>query len=479
MRTRLELKLVGIQPEARSEVSHNHIGLLTDNGRLKVSRWGWAARAAVLSLVVLVMGLNLYQGWVLGDPLVFYSTLMPLHALAVFAVGWLSFTCRANGKVTSDLVSVIIPIYNQQALIRDVIEAIYRSTYRNIEAIAVNDGSKDGTRRILNELALEYHSLKVIHKKNGGKRTAIATGFYASKGRYIVLMDSDCIVDEYAIEEFIRTFSSNPRVGGVVGNAKVLNADENVLTRCQDAWYDYAFNIHKTAESVFGTVLCCSGCLAGYRREAIADYIPYWVRSRIQNSDDRDLTTYAFATPWAKRELAPFSRKLFEDMAQYDDSEDRGLTTHTLVEWETVYVPTAIVYTEVPSKLKHYIRQQIRWKKGYIRSSFFVSAFFWKKNPLMSLIFYTEFMTTFITPLVITAIYVYSPFVLQHFWLPITYAIGQVLIGLAAGLDYRFRDGNARNWKFKPLMNVFSSLVLPWLIFPALWAYRKNEWLTR
>jgi len=479
MTTKLRQNLIGIQLKTESEVSYNHVKLLTADGKLKVSRWAWVTRAAILSLMTLMMGYNLYQGWMLGDPLVFYSTLMPLHVIAVFAVGWLSFTCRANGKVTSDLVSVIIPIYNQEALIRDVIEAIYKSTYKNIEVIAVNDGSKDRTRRILNEVALKYPSLKVIHKKNGGKRTAIATGFYMSKGRYIVLMDSDCIVDKYAIEEFIRTFSSNPRVGGVVGNAKVLNANKNILTRCQDAWYDYAFNIHKTTESVFSTVLCCSGCLAGYRREAIANYIPYWVRSRIQNSDDRDLTTYAIATPWAKKELAPFSRNLFEDMAKYDDSEDRGLTTYTLVDWETVYIPTAIVYTEVPENLKHYIRQQIRWKKGYLRSSFFVSAFFWKKNPLMSLIFYTEFMTTLITPLVISAIYIYSPFVLQNFWLPITYFIGQVLVGLAAGLDYKFRDDNAKNWKFKPLMNLFSSLVLPWLIFPALWTYRKNQWLTR
>jgi len=479
MRAKLEPQLAEVQLEAGTQVSRVHAKQLTVDGRIGVSRLAWAARATILSLLVLVMGHNLYQGWVYGDPLVFYSTLMPFHTIAVFAVGWLSFKCRANGEVKYDLVSVIIPVFNQRTMIRKVIGAVFGSTYPYIEAIAVNDGSRDGTGKMLDELAKRYPSLKVIHKENGGKRTAIAAGFYASRGKYIILMDSDCILDEYAIEEFVKTFSANPRVGGVVGNAKVFNAGENILTKCQDAWYDYAFNIHKTTESAFGTVLCCSGCLAGYRREAIVDFIPYWIRSRIQNSDDRDLTTYVFATPWAKRELAPISRKLMEDMAQYDDSEDRGLTAQTLVEWETVYVPTAIVYTVVPDSLERYIRQQVRWKKGYIRSSFFVSAFFWKKNPLMSLIFYTEFMTTFLSPLVIFAVYFYCPLILHYFWLPITYVAGQLLVGLAAGLDYRFREQNAKNWKYKPLMNLFASLVLPWLVFPALWTYRKNQWLTR
>jgi len=82
-----------------------------------------------------------------------------------------------------------------------------------------------------------------------------------------------------------------------------------------------------------------------------------------------------------------------EGMAAYDDAEDRALTTQALKEWETVYVPTAIVYTEVPERFKWYIRQQIRWKKGYLRSTFFASAFFWRKNPIMAFIFYMVFQT--------------------------------------------------------------------------------------
>jgi hyaluronan synthase len=452
---------------------------ISEDGRIKISRKGWVIRILLFSCVVALMTYNMVIAWTMNDPLIFYSTLMPIHTLAVFLVGWILFRSKAKGEADDGLVSVIIPIYNQKTLITRVVEAIFRSTHSNIEVIAVDDGSTDGTREILDYLALEHPHLTVIHKPNGGKRTAVARGFYASRGKFIVLIDSDSVVDEYAIEELMKVFRSNTKVGGMVGNARVLNAKRNFLTKCQDAWYDYAFNIHKTTESTFGTVLCCSGCLAAYRREAIADFIPYWASATVQNSDDRDLTSFAMATKWAKSELTPLSQRLKQSMAAYDDSEDRSLTAQALGDWETVYVPTAIVYTEVPETLKGYFRQQTRWKKGYIRSSFYVSAFFWRKHPLMSLIFYTEFMMTFIAPVTIFAIYLYAPIILHSVWLPLTYMAGQLLIGLAAGLDYKLRDSKAKYWGYKPIMNVIASMILPWLIFPALWQYRKNRWLTR
>ncbi|HXG07347.1 MAG TPA: glycosyltransferase [Nitrososphaera sp.] len=455
---------------------------VSPDGKIKVSKKGWVIRITTIVGISLIALYNLYEGFHLRDPLIVYSTLMPLHALLVFTFGWLFYRSPAKGPVGDDLVSVIIPVYNQKEMIEIVIDAIYQSTYKNIEVVVVNDGSKDGTKEVLDELARKYPQLKVIHKKNEGKRKAVATGFFNSKGGYVVLIDSDSVVDKHAITEFMKAFKSDPKIGAVVGYAKVWNANKNFLTKCQDAWYDYAFNIHKTCESAFGNVMCCSGCLAGYRREAIADFIPHWVRAKIHNSDDRDLTSYAIAAPWAKRQLAPRSKlsdKLAIAMANYDDSEDRALTAHAIVEWKAVYVASAIVYTDVPEKIKSYLRQQKRWKKGYIRSNFYVSSFFWQKNPIISLIFYTEFMATFTSPLITLIVFFYEPFILGEFWLPVIFLTGSLLTGLAQGFDYKFRDKSARNWKYKPIMNLISTFVLSWMIFPALWNYRRNEWLTR
>jgi hyaluronan synthase len=321
--------------------------------------------------------------------------------------------------------------------------------------------------------------LKVIHQTNGGKRTAVATGFKASRGEYIVLIDSDSIIDRSAIEEFMKTFMTDPRIGGVVGHGKVLNSRKNFLTKCQDSWYDFAFNICKTTESTFGNVLCCSGCLAAYRREAIADFIPFWANSKFQYGDDRNLTTYAIADKWAKAKLAPVSKRLMKSMAAYDDAEDRGLTAHTLTSWKTVYVPTAVVHTDVPETVKKYLRQQVRWKKGYLRSSFFVSAFFWKKNPLNSLLFYLELMSAFFAPIVFFSIYVYGPLFFQQYWFALSYFLTQLILGTAVGIDYKLRNPKTKNWKYKPIMNLISSFILSLILIPALLNYRSNKWLTR
>ena len=166
-------------------------------------------------------------------------------------------------------------------------------------------------------------------------------------------------------------------------------------------------------------------------------------------------------------------------MADYDDSEDRALTAYSLVEWKTVYVASAITYTDVPETWNKWLKQQKRWKKGYLRSNFFVSAFFWQKNPLMSIIFYTEFITTFTTPFIIFLVFIYIPFMTDNFVVTLTFLFGALLLGLLQGADNKFRDPVAKYWTYKPLMNMVVAFVLSWLLFPALWNYKKNEWLTR
>jgi hyaluronan synthase len=181
-------------------------------------------------------------------------------------------------------------------LIEIVIDAIYKSTYKNIEVIAVNDGSKDGTKEILDQITKKYPGLKIIHKNNEGKRKAVATGFYESKGEYIVMIDSDSVVDKNAIAEFMKTFDKNPRVGSLDGRAIVWNNKRNILTKIQNTWWDYSCNIHKACESVFESVTCCSGCLSAYRRVSIADFMPYWIQTKDFHGADRELSAFAIAT---------------------------------------------------------------------------------------------------------------------------------------------------------------------------------------
>lgn len=478
---------VELQDVVYSSIANKKSGQrLSTKGLIIVSKKAWMTRISVVTLGFFLIAVNINIGLQLDDMLIVYSNVLPLYGILYLAVGWFFYRNPATGKVGNELVSVIIPVYNQKAMIGMVIDAVYDSTYKNIEVIAINDGSTDGSKEILDEIQKKHPSLKVLHKENAGKRKAVAIAFYKATGNFLVLVDSDSIIEKNAIAELMKTFNGNPEVGAVVGLAKTWNSNKNILTKCQDVWYDYSFNIRKACESVFGLVMCCSGCLAAYRREAIQDYIPYWVRSKVHDSEDRELTSFVVAPKWGKKELPrlyadlpPYSHKLMKEMADYDDAEDSGLTGQSLLNWEAVYVASAIVYTDVPEKFRGFLRQQQRWKKGTTRVNFFVSTFFWKRNPIMATIFYLDFMMAFITPFIITTVFFYEPVLHHSLWIPLTYLGGMQVIALAHGLDYKFRDSTTRNWKYKPLMNLLTAFVTSWLIFPALWNYKKNQWLTR
>lgn len=453
---------------------------ISSDGKIQVSKKGWFSRFVILISIFIIIGYNLEFGIRLADPLIIYSIIVPSHSVIILMLGWMFYRNPSSGAIGNELVSVIIPIFNQEQMISDVIKAIDKSTYKNIEIIAVNDGSKDGTQKILEELEKTIPKLKVINKKNEGKRKAVSSGFSLSKGKFIVLVDSDSVIDKNGIEEFLKTFNGNPRIGAVVGNARAWNSQKNILTKCQDVWYDFTFNVSKACESIFGTVLCCSGCFSAYRREALDEFISIWSQAKIQDSDDRELTSLTISKSWAKRELLfSFANKTLGSASRFDDAEDRVLTAQALIEWRAAYVATAIVYTDVPEKLRNFVNQQKRWKKGYLRTNFFVSGFFWNKHPLMALIFYLEFMSSFTLPLVIFTVFLYEPIMLNQYLLPLTYFFGIILMGFGEGIDSKFRNPRSKNWMYKPIMNLISLFIISWIIVPAILSLRKNQWFTR
>lgn len=453
---------------------------IDSNGRIHIPKWGWIFRFGVIISLVFIISYVLLRALEIGDPFMIHSTIVPIHSILLLVIGWTFYKNTATGKIGNDLVSVIIPVYNQISMISSVINAVNSSSYKNLEIIAVNDGSTDGTKGVLDQLAKKYRNLKVIHKKNEGKRKAVGTGFASSKGKFLIFIDSDSIIDSIAIEEFMKSFNSNKKIGAVVANAKPWNNKKNLITKLQDIWYDVQFNIHKACESKFGTVICCSGCMSGYRREAVSEFIPQWIKANVVIGDDRELTSFVLAKPWSKPELlSAFAQERLDYSSKYDDAEDRILTAQSLIEWKTVYVSSAVVYTDVPEKVKGFLKQQIRWKKGYLRAQLFVSAFFYQKNPIMAFIFYLEFMSASTLPLMIVIVLFYEPIIMKQYWFTAFFILAQLLIGLIEGIDSKLRNPKSDNWKYKPIMNLFTTFVVSWTVIPALITLKKNEWGTR
>ena len=98
--------------------------------------------------------------------------------------------------------------------------------YENKEIIAVNDGSMDRTGSILHRLAKIYPCVRIIDcKENRGKATALNLACHASRAEYLVCVDSDAILDSYAIHYLIFNFSTAVSVSAVTGNPRIRNRD--------------------------------------------------------------------------------------------------------------------------------------------------------------------------------------------------------------------------------------------------------------
>lgn len=96
----------------------------------------------------------------------------------------------------TDLISIIVPVYNIEQYLPKCIESIKQQTYRNLEIILVDDGSTDDSGRICDEMALTDERIKVIHKKNGGLADARNAGINAATGGYIGFVDGDDYIDD-------------------------------------------------------------------------------------------------------------------------------------------------------------------------------------------------------------------------------------------------------------------------------------------
>lgn len=98
----------------------------------------------------------------------------------------------------SDLISIVVPVYNVEKFVERCLNSLIKQTYRNIEIIVVDDGSTDTSGEKVDEIAQSDPRFIVIHKNNGGLSDARNVGIEKASGKYITFIDSDDYVsDDY------------------------------------------------------------------------------------------------------------------------------------------------------------------------------------------------------------------------------------------------------------------------------------------
>lgn len=105
----------------------------------------------------------------------------------------------SNTECENKKISFIVPVYNIEKYVEKCIYSIIKQTYKNIEIIAIDDGSTDKSGQVLDNIAKTEERLKIIHKKNAGVSAARNDGIDIAGGDYIVFVDGDdYISDDYA-----------------------------------------------------------------------------------------------------------------------------------------------------------------------------------------------------------------------------------------------------------------------------------------
>lgn len=182
----------------------------------------------------------------------------------------------------NNLVSVLMPAYNHQNYVQDAIKSIINQTYKNIELIVIDDGSKDDTLNKILELKGEcekrFTNFSFETQQNKGTCETLNKLISKANGDYIYIVASDDLVKPYAIECQVEFLNSNPKYGLVVGDNEII--DSNGI-KCY--WDKNRNNVYNKNEAKFLTFVdyLKNGCsffneknFGTYESLQIGNYIP-------------------------------------------------------------------------------------------------------------------------------------------------------------------------------------------------------------
>ena len=336
----------------------------------------------LLGLIPLTVLLATRLNHLLGDPLLGIYAIVGLTATTtVMYLAFARYRDPSGAAAFGDdppLVTCLVAVKNEADVIERCVRSLVGSSYPRLEVVVVDDGSTDGTLEQLGELRDELGFNLIAMPESAGKKRALTCGATTAHGDFLVFTDSDCVLAEDAVERAISALVADPELGAVSGHARALNADTSFLTKVQDTWYEGQFSVWKAAESFLGAVTCISGPLAAFRREAIFNYLPAWENDRFLGREfrfatDRQLTGYVlggkFVGPTAQGDSTRTRRS-----SRTDDYPARN--------WKIGVRQVGPCARRLSRRRSaKLVRQQVRWKKSFLRNLCFTGTVLLAEGP--------------------------------------------------------------------------------------------------
>lgn len=231
-------------------------------------------------------------------------------------------------------VSILVPVYNEEKVVRFSVESLLHIDYPNYEIIIINDGSSDKTAAVA-ETLVGYQrgrsslvKVSLINKANSGKAKSLNAGIQYSQAQFVLCMDGDSQLSSNCLKMGMKHFI-DPAVGAVAGNVKVQNR-KRMLTDLQALEYLEGLNMARSAQGFVKMVNIIPGPMGIFRKTALRD-------AGFYSSD-----TFA---------------------------EDADVTLKILAKgWKIEYEPNAIAYTEAPETVHQLLKQRYRWTRGILQA---------------------------------------------------------------------------------------------------------------
>jgi len=418
-------------------------------------------KLAIVASVALVVGIAVTfgQGRDLdGNPWLVSIAIVMGAIGAAYGLCALVFALRHRpvATLTPDLLphcTVIVPAYNEGAMVRVALLSALESRYPKdrLEIIAIDDGSRDDTFEHIQAVA-DAHPGRIVairKAKNEGKRAALRDGFLRASGEVVVTVDSDSKLDPEALAAIVSPIATDRRVSAVAGKVLVLNRYESLLTRLMASRFFITFDFTRAAQSRFGTVLCCPGALAAYRRDAVLRVLPEWSRQSFLGSP-------------------------------CTIGEDRALTTWLLRDGgRSVYQSSAIVRTLVPTNLRGTAKMLLRWERGDIRENLIL--FPWLlANPRQDRLYALVEVTLGLVQFPIGALILVS--MLGHFVehpAHLFHLLAFVSVAALVQSLLCLRSERSTDFLYNVAYSLFAFVGLQWVYPWSLITVRDGRWMTR
>ncbi|MCD4651560.1 MAG: glycosyltransferase [Candidatus Cloacimonetes bacterium] len=225
------------------------------------------------------------------------------------------------------LVTVLIPVLNEESTIGNTIRSLQEQTFSNLEIIITDDDSQDKTYQICREFAKRGEIKLIRNNPRGGKSAALNHAFTMATGKYVVVIDSDTLFKRDAIENLLLPFHDED-IGAVGGNLRILNGRFNVLAALQNLEYLISISAGRRIRASVDSLYIISGAFGAYRYDLLKSIKGYSVGP----GEDSDAT-------------AKIRKK----------------------HYRISFAPEAICYTKVPTSYFAFIKQRFRWNTSTIK----------------------------------------------------------------------------------------------------------------